>query len=195
MPISKLKPSFATLAISFIAGVALLSSVSARADNPQVVIETNHGNIQIELLAQLAPRTVKNFLRLVDENFYDDLIFHRVIANFMIQAGGYTQDMKYREDAVTIPNESFNGVRNTRGTVAMARLTDPDSAGTQFFINVRDNPNLDAQVGKPGYSVFGRVAGGMDVVTTIELSDTHLFQGHSAVPMQPVVIKTIRRVE
>lgn len=161
--------------------------------NPQVTISTNYGDIDIELFEKLAPRTVSNFLELVDEGFYDGLIFHRVIANFMIQAGGYTPDMKYKPADRSVPNESFNGVKNQRGTIAMARLSDPDSADSQFFINVRDNPNLDADGTEAGYTVFGRVASGMDVVTEIELVNTHLFQGHSAVPEEPVIIQSVRR--
>ncbi len=162
---------------------------------PKVTIKTNYGDIEIALLEKLAPRTVANFLQLVDEEFYDGLVFHRVIANFMIQAGGYTPDMTYKEDPRTIPNESFNGVKNKRGTIAMARLNDPDSAGTQFFTNVSDNPNLDADGAEAGYAVFGRVSAGMEVVTEIELVNTHLFKGFAAVPEDPVIIHSIRLTE
>ena len=120
-------------------------------------ITTNYGAIQVELFDTLAPRTVANFLTLVDEAFYDGLVFHRVIANFMIQGGGYTPDYEYKSGKGAVPNESYNGVKNTRGTLAMARLKDPDSADTQFFINVKDNPHLDAAPGQAGYTVFGKV--------------------------------------
>ena len=100
--------------------------------------------------------------------------------------------MTYMSDDRTLPNESFNRVKNSRGTLAMARLNDPDSAGTQFFINVRDNPNLDASGTTAGYTVFGRVSSGMEVVEEIELVNTHLFQGHAAVPEEPVIIRSIR---
>lgn len=183
-----LKRTFA-LAIA----ISCLSWINfASADNPRATIATNYGDIEIELLENMAPRTVKNFLSLVDETFYDGLIFHRVIANFMIQTGGYAPDMTYMSDDRTLPNESFNGLKNSRGTLAMARLNHPDSAGTQFFINVRDNPNLDASGTTAGYTVFGRVASGMEVVEEIELVNTHLFQGHSAVPEEPVIVRSIR---
>ena len=175
-----------------------LSSLAAHADNhsdnPRVAMMTDFGKIEIELYVKLAPKTVANFLQLVDERFYDGLVFHRVIANFMIQGGGYTADLDYKPAPQTVPNESFNGVRNTRGTIAMARLADPDSADTQFFINVRDNPNLDASGDKAGYTVFGRVVDGMHVVDEIELVNTHLKRGMAAVPEEPVVIQSVTRL-
>jgi cyclophilin family peptidyl-prolyl cis-trans isomerase len=165
----------------------------AQADNTRVAIVTEYGTIDVELLDELAPRTVENFLMLVDDNFYDGLVFHRVIANFMIQGGGYTKEMTHKPEPKTIPNESFNGVKNRKGTLAMARLSDPDSAGSQFFINVKDNAHLDAQGDRAGYAVFGRVVGGYDVVEKIELVNTHLSHGMAAVPEEPVVITTIKR--
>lgn len=154
---------------------------------------TDYGTIELELFEKLAPVTVKNFLTLVDEEFYNGLVFHRVIANFMIQGGGYTADLTYKPGPGTIPNESYNGVRNTRGTVAMARQNDPDSADTQFFINVKDNPHLDAQPNQAGYAVFGRVVDGMETVDQIELVNTHLKRGMVAVPEEAVVISSIKR--
>ncbi len=175
-----------------------LSGVVAQAenptDNPRVAMVTDFGTIEIELYAKLAPKTVANFLQLVDDNFYDGLVFHRVIANFMIQGGGYNADLDYKPGPQTVPNESYNGVRNTRGTIAMARLADPDSADTQFFINVRDNPNLDPSGDKAGYTVFGRVIEGMHVVEEIELVNTHLKRGMAAVPEDPVVIQSVARL-
>ncbi|MCL4171196.1 UNVERIFIED_CONTAM: hypothetical protein GTU68_055686 [Idotea baltica] len=138
--------------------------------------------------------TVENFLQLVDDEFYNNLLFHRVIANFMVQVGGYDVDMVYREPPRTVVNESFNGLSNRKGFIAMARTNDPDSADTQFFINVRDNARLDAQPGKPGYTVFGRVIEGWRVVESIELVDTGISQGMSAVPMEPVVLESAERV-
>lgn len=174
--------------------ILLTLPLSSWAANPRVIVSTNHGNIEIELLEKLAPETVKNFLALTDAGFYDGLIFHRVIANFMIQGGGYTPNMQFRGGKKTVRNESMNGVRNARGTVAMARLSDPDSADTQFFINVKNNTHLDAEGGEPGYTVFGRVVDGMDVVESIELVDTHLFMGFAAVPEEPVIIESVKRV-
>ena len=177
--------------------LALLTMTStwgfAWADNARVNITTDYGVIEIELLEQLAPQTTRNFLELVDDEFYTGLVFHRVIANFMIQGGGYTETMTYRPGPKTVPNESFNGVKNRRGTVAMARLADPDSADTQFFINVKDNPHLDAEGDRAGYTVFAKVVGGMDVVTKIELVNTHLSHGMAAVPEDPVLIHHIQR--
>ena len=165
------------------------------AQNPHAIIETNYGEIEIELLQSLAPRTVQNFIELTESEFYDGLTFHRVIANFMIQGGGYTPDLTYKPGPGNVPNESFNGVKNSVGTVAMARLSDPDSADTQFFINVRDNPHLDADGTTAGYTVFGRVASGMEVVREIELVNTYLTAGMAAVPEQPVIIHKVRLVD
>lgn len=186
---------YTTCRTLLIALVASVISLSAYAENPRVAIDTNFGVIEIELTPKLAPRTVENFLSLVDDEFYNGLVFHRVIANFMIQAGGYNADLQYKQAAKTVPNESFNGVKNTRGTIAMARLNDPDSANSQFFINVADNPNLNADGSKAGYTVFGKVSAGMDVVDAIELVNTHLRRGMAAVPEEPVIINSITRVE
>ena len=183
--------SFAGTALVVFASLAIAPDV--RAENPQVVIDTSYGAIHVELTPTLAPRTVENFLRNVDEEFYDGLVFHRVIANFMIQGGGYTPDLTYKGGQPSVVNESFNGVKNARGTIAMARLADPDSADTQFFINVKDNAHLDAVAGRAGYTVFGRVIDGMAVVEEIELVNTHLAGGMAAVPEEPVLINSIRR--
>jgi len=164
------------------------------AGNPHVKITTNHGTIEIELLADMAPLTVENFLQLVDDDFYDGLVFHRVIANFMIQGGGYTPEMTYKDAPRTVANESNNGVRNRRGTVAMARMSAPDSADSQFFINVADNTHLDATPGNPGYTVFGRVVNGADTVEKIELVNTHLRSGMAAVPEEPIMIVDVERL-
>ena len=173
-----------TLAIAL-----LILPISSHAEaNPRVNLTTSEGVIEIELLPKLAPKHVANFLSLVEEEFYVGLVFHRVIPNFMIQAGGYDAQLNYKPSERKVPNESFNGLSNKRYTVAMARLSDPDSADTQFFINVRDNPHLDANQGEPGYSVFGRVVDGMDVIETIELTDTHLHMGMAAVPEKAIVI-------
>lgn len=163
-------------------------------DAPVVQLDTTVGEIRIRLFPDKAPRTVDNFLRLVEDGFYDGLIFHRVVANFVIQAGGYDAEMNLREPPGTVANESFNGLRNRRGTVAMARLRDPDSADAQFFINVKDNAHLDAKPGQPGYTVFGEVVAGMDAVTAIELSDTEVHQGMAGVPKAPIIIERLTRV-
>ena len=182
------------------AGASAADSQSERSDrifseNPRVVIETTEGNIEIELLPKFAPKHVNNFLDLVEKGFYSGLIFHRVIPNFMIQAGGYEVGVKYRShDDNMVPNESYNGLENKRFSVAAARTDDPDSADTQFYINVVDNPFLDAQPNKPGYTVFGRVIDGFDAVERIELTDTHLRMGMAGVPEQPIVISAVKWV-
>ena len=173
----------------------VFASTHSYAANPRVAMVTDYGTVEIELLEKLAPLSVDNFLSLVDAEFYDGLIFHRVIANFMIQGGGYNPALEFQPEAQRVPNESFNGLKNTRGSVAMARLSDPDSAGTQFFINVADNPHLDASGSQAGYTVFGRVIAGWEVVEEIEMVNTHLKRGMAAVPEEPVIIQSIRRIE
>jgi peptidyl-prolyl cis-trans isomerase B (cyclophilin B) len=161
----------------------------------QVVMETSHGPIQIELEDDKAPITVKNFLAYVDEGFYDNTIFHRVISNFMIQGGGFEPGMRQKKTKSTIQNESKNGLSNARGTLAMARTSAPDSATAQFFINLKDNTFLDraqAQDGV-GYCVFGRVVEGMDVVDRIKGVATASRSGHQDVPQEDVVIRSVRR--
>ena len=172
----------------------LYCAQSFASDNARVAMHTEYGIIEIEVFEKLAPKTAANFLKLVDEGFYNGLVFHRVIANFMIQGGGFDADLNYKDEDISIPNESFNGVKNTKGTIAMARTNDPDSAGTQFFINVRDNPYLDAQGSQAGYAVFGRVVSGMDTVEKIELVNTHLKKGMAAVPEEAVVMTLVERV-
>ena len=161
---------------------------------PQVLMETSMGPVKIELFEDLAPITVKNFLNYVDDRFYDGTIFHRVIADFMIQGGGFEPDMK-KEKATRPPikNESSNKLANHRATLAMARTNDPNSATAQFFINVKDNGFLNKAQAKDGvgYAVFGRVMEGMDVVDKIKVVATD----RQDVPVEDVVIKSIRRVE
>jgi cyclophilin family peptidyl-prolyl cis-trans isomerase len=168
--------------------------VQAADDNPRVRLVTSLGPIEVELFQQQAPQTVENFLRLVDQDFYDGLIFHRVIAGFMIQTGGYDAGMNHREPPGSVANESANGLKNATGTLAMARLTDPDSADTQFYINVDDNAHLDARPGQPGYTVFGRVVDGMETVTEIELAETTRKAGMPDVPKVPIVLEDVERL-
>ena len=135
--------------------------------NPRVLLTTSRGPVTVELLADRAPETVRNFLEYVDAAFYDGTIFHRVIAGFMIQGGGFTADMRQKSTRPPIRNEAENGVKNTRGTLAMARTADINSATAQFFINLADNAFLDHGARDFGYAVFGRVTAGMDVVDAI----------------------------
>src|SRR5262245_46402751 len=163
--------------------------------NPSVVITTSSGTMKVELFEDKAPITVKNFLSYVDENFYDNTVFHRVIATFMIQGGGFEPGMKQKKTKAAIKNESSNGVSNKRGTLAMARTNDPDSATAQFFINVVDNNFPDKAQARDGagYCVFGKVTEGLDVVDKIKAVKTGTKSGHQDVPLQDVTIQTIRR--
>jgi cyclophilin family peptidyl-prolyl cis-trans isomerase len=174
----------------------------AQANNPVVVIDTSMGQIKVELFQSKAPITVKNILRYVDEKFYDGTVFHRVIPDFMIQGGGMgsadsggKKVLKEKETHAPIKNESGNGLANTRGTLAMARTNEPDSATAQFFINVKNNDFLDKANARDGvgYAVFGRVIEGMDVVDKIRQVETGNRGPHENVPVQDVVIKSIRR--
>jgi peptidyl-prolyl cis-trans isomerase B (cyclophilin B) len=163
--------------------------------NPSVVITTSAGNLKVELFEDKAPITVKNFLGYVDDKFYDGTIFHRVISNFMIQGGGFEPGMNQKKTKANIKNESANGLSNTRGTLAMARTNVPDSASSQFFVNVVDNHFLDkakAQDGV-GYCVFGKVVEGIDVVDKIKAMKTGSKSGHQDVPLQDVTIQSVRR--
>jgi cyclophilin family peptidyl-prolyl cis-trans isomerase len=156
-----------------------------------VKLETSMGDIVIELDEEKAPITAKNFLGYTEEGFYDGTIFHRVIPNFMIQGGGFTADMKKKTTREPIANEASNGLKNERGTIAMARTRDPDSATSQFFINHRDNNSLNYVEGSnAGYTVFGKVAEGMDVVDIIAAIKTTRKGRYSDVPAESVVIKS-----
>lgn len=185
---------------AFLALVLLFSPPGPTAEekkNPVVRIETSLGTIRVELYPLQAPETVKNFLQYVDDRFYDGLIFHRIIKDFMIQGGGFEPGMKPRKTRPPIKNESANGLSNRRGTIAMARTADPDSATSQFYINVRDNTFLDRKEARDGvgYCVFGRVIEGMDVVDKISLVKTTTRGGYRDVPEQEVIIKSVRREE
>ena len=202
------------------AQAALESDIKGRAENesahsthlasgPLIVIETNLGTIKARLHADRAPLTVTNFLSYVDEGFFDGTIFHRVISNFMIQGGGFEISggtPKEKKNRSPIQNESQKTHKNTRGTLAMARLNDPHSATSQFFINVQDNPNLDYPSNGGGYAVFGEVIAGMEIVDQIKEVKTdrlpvlnlvgklYRVGNPSDVPLEPVIITSIRRV-
>lgn len=163
----------------------------------QVVIETNYGDISIELDTEKAPQSVANFLAYADSGHYTDTIFHRVIKDFMIQGGNFSTEMAPKQTKAPIKNEASNGLRNLRGTIAMARTGVVDSATSQFFINLKDNAFLDHQNTTTrgyGYAVFGKVIKGMDVVDKIGASPTHTYQRFSDVPVEPVVIRSVKRV-
>lgn len=163
-----------------------------------VIIETNFGDITLELDDAKAPLSVANFLTYVDSNHYNGTIFHRVIKDFMIQGGNFTADMAPKQTRSPIKNEANNGLRNLRGTIAMARTGVVDSATSQFFINLKDNGFLDHRDTSTrgyGYAVFGRVVKGMDVVDKIGTSPTHTFKRFGDVPVEAVVINSVKRVD
>jgi cyclophilin family peptidyl-prolyl cis-trans isomerase len=179
---------------AFVMGLGL-SSLAQAAENPKVLIETSKGNITVELDAEKAPKTVENFLTYVKDGFYKDTIFHRVIAGFMIQGGGMTADLSEKPKQASIKNEANNGLKNARGTIAMARTPDPHSASSQFFINVVDNDFLNFRSETPqgwGYAVFGKVTEGMEVVDAIAAVKTGEKNGVPDVPAESVVMKNVR---
>jgi cyclophilin family peptidyl-prolyl cis-trans isomerase len=190
-----LKP-LCTLCVSFL---LLLSSGLASAANPTVVISTSMGDMHVELAQDKAPETVSNFLSYVADKHYDGTIFHRVISNFMIQGGGFTENMTQKPTKAPIANEADNGLSNTRGTIAMARTSAPHSATAQFFINVVDNDFLNFSGKNPrgwGYAVFGKVTKGMDVADKIRKVPTGpAGPFRRDAPREAVVIKSIQLVK
>lgn len=171
-------------------------SQNTGSDKPRVRMTTNLGSFTIELYSDDAPVTVENFLQYVDDGHYDGLIFHRVIAGFVIQGGGYTPELVERPTRDPIVNESDNGLSNQRGTLSMARKNDPDSATSQFFVNLVDNSaTLDPRDGRSGYAVFGRVVEGMEVVDTIATVEKESRGQFSDIPVEDVVIQSASRVE
>lgn len=158
-----------------------------------ITLCTNKGDLILNLNEEKAPISAKNFLNYVEKGHYDGLIFHRVIKGFMIQGGGFTPDMSQKPGDAPIKNEWKNGLKNVRGSLAMARTSDPDSATSQFFINVADNDFLDRSRDGAAYAVFGHVAKGMEVVDAIENVPTTMKSGHSDVPRDPVTITKARK--
>ena len=169
---------------------------SSAQNNQEVVMETSHGNITIELFQDEAPKSVENFLAYANDGFYEGTVFHRVIQQFMIQGGGMTPDLALKATRSPIENEARNGLSNERGTVVMARTSVVDSATSQFFINTVNNiRSLDHRGLEPadyGYAVFGRVTDGMDVVDKIAAVETHTQGPHSDVPIEAVVINSVK---
>jgi len=178
--------------------MAFATTIQANKTNPKVIMKTSMGDITIELYPDKAPITVKNFFSYVDEKFFDGTIFHRVMKRFMIQGGGLTPDFTEKPTKPTIKNEAANKLKNKRGTIAMARMPDKDSATSQFFINHVDNPGLDHRDNTPegyGYAVFGKVINGMDVVDAIANVTIMTKGGRANVPRETITIISIRRVE
>ncbi|HSS66405.1 MAG TPA: peptidylprolyl isomerase [Gammaproteobacteria bacterium] len=171
----------------------LLTGVAHAAEPPRVRLITSMGDIVLALDADKAPKTVENFLGYVKNGFYDGTIFHRVIDGFMIQGGGFNRDFDKKMTQPPISNEADNGLKNNRGSIAMARTGDPHSATSQFFINVKDNPNLNHTAKSQrgwGYAVFGRVVEGMEVVDRIRVVPTTSYGYYRDVPVEPVVIES-----
>jgi len=199
---ANLAPGLLSYLLATILSVSMSAARAESATNPRVLMKTTDGDITIELFADQSPITVENFLRYADDGHYDGTVFHRVISNFMIQGGGFDAELKEKETRDPIVNESKNRLHNTRGTLAMARTSDPNSAAAQFFINQRSNLRLDWAGGKDGYTVFGKVIDGMQVVDIISLTDTGSAQAQTPrgttifqdVPVQPIVILSVTQL-
>ena len=191
-----------TLVKYFLSLTLIVLSSSALAENPIVKLETSEGDITVVLFADKSPKTVENFLAHVDEGFYENTVFHRIIDNFMVQGGGFDVDLNQKKTERKVINESRNRLHNDRGTLAMARTSDPDSAGSQFFINQRNNPRLDWTPFKPGYTVFGEVITGMRIVDFMASTPTGNAVGKTDkgqmplqnVPLDPIVLLRVTRV-
>ena len=186
----------ALLAVGLMAGLAT-TAVAAPATNPQVQFDTNMGSFVVELEPKAAPKTVANFLQYVKSGFYQGTIFHRVIPGFMIQGGGMNESMEEKDTKAPIALESRNGLTNKRGSIAMARTSDPNSATSQFFINVANNHFLDAAraADGQGYAVFGRVVSGMPTVDAIAAVRTQSNGWHDDVPVRAVIIKKVSLIK
>lgn len=176
------------IVLSFSVAISFAQSAIA---GPKVLFKTNQGNFVVELEPEKAPKTVENFISYVNSGFYTGTIFHRVINGFMVQGGGYTKDLKEKPTQAPIPIESRNGLQNLKYTIAMARTGDPNSATSQFFVNVRDNARLDyPSPDGYGYTVFGKVISGMDVIDQIKFAPTTVVRGMSDVPVNPIIIES-----
>lgn len=177
--------------VLFLAAALIALPTMAGEALPTVRMETSEGNMELTLRPDVAPKTVENFLRYVDEGFYNGTLFHRVIPGFMIQGGGFEAGLKRKDTHSPVVNEASPTLKNLRGTIAMARTNAPDSATSQFFINLVDNGYLDAGVRGPGYTVFGKVTSGMGVADAIASKRTGYSGGMADVPVEPVTIERI----
>jgi peptidyl-prolyl cis-trans isomerase A (cyclophilin A) len=157
--------------------------------------ETTLGDFTIELFEKEAPLSVANFLKYVEDGFFDGTIFHRIVPGFVIQGGGFTEDMTQKDTQPPVKNEADNGLKNQRGTLSMARTNDINSATSQFFVNLKDNDFLDHSRGNFGYAVFARVAEGMDVIDKIAAAETGRRKGFDDVPVEAVIMKTVRGID
>lgn len=193
MKFKKISFSFFSLIAIFMSG-ALVSSVHA-AKNPEVNFETSKGSFTLELYPDKAPVTVANFLKYVDDGFYDGTIFHRVIKDFVVQGGGFEKGMKPRETRTSIKSESSNRLKNLRGTISMARRNHPDTATSQFYINLSHNSDLDYKTKyMPGYTVFGKISKGMDVIDKISVVETTKVDRRGDVPVEDVELISAKSV-
>jgi len=195
---SKMWCAAAAIVLAGLVAGPVFSQTEKKEINPVVIMETSEGTIKIELWADKAPKTVANFLAYVDDKFYDGTIFHRVIDGFMIQGGGFDSNMQQKATKAPVVNEARTDAANARGTIAMARTGVVDSATAQFFINVKDNTFLNHRDKTPqgfGYCVFGKVVEGMDVVDKIKATRTQTIGHFSDVPVNAIVIKSVRRAE
>jgi len=197
MRLSLLPRRTALAALTAVLGLALAQTPAlAEPSAPRVKLATSAGDIVLELDAAKAPKTVANFLQYVKEHHYDGTVFHRVIDGFMIQGGGFTSELQEKSTRAPIPLEASNGLKNDRGTIAMARTSNPNSATAQFFINVKNNDMLNApNPDGHGYTVFGKVVTGMDVVDRIRAVRTGVQGGMRDVPLEPVVIRSATLVK
>jgi cyclophilin family peptidyl-prolyl cis-trans isomerase len=157
--------------------------------------ETTLGNFTVELFEDKAPISAENFLKYVEEGFFDGTVFHRIVPGFVIQGGGFTEDMSQKKNRAPIKNEADNGVKNTRGTLSMARTNDINSATSQFFVNLKDNDFLDNSRGNFGYAVFGKVTEGMDVIDKIAAVKTGRRRGFDDVPVESVIMTSVRHAD
>lgn len=194
------KPTMFVNRLLFLLTAIVMSAGSAFAQTdseplPQVRFVTSEGAFTLQLRPDVAPATVSNFLQYVDDGYYSDTVFHRVIPGFMIQGGGFTEDLSQKSTRDPIVNEASPTLPNLRGTIAMARTNEPDSATSQFFINVADNDFLNAGVRGPGYAVFGKVTEGMGVVDRIAGVETTRMRGMADVPVAPVIIQSVTRIQ
>ena len=187
------RSTFLRLLASFVFLAPLAHAAPAPSADPIVELKTSLGTITLQLDAQHAPLSTANFLDYVNKKFYDGTIFHRVIPGFMVQGGGFTADMTEKPTAAPIHNESTNGLLNVVGTISMARTADPDSATSQFFLNLVDNGALDPSPGNPGYAVFGKIIGGMDVLSKIGQVPTTTKGEYENVPVDPVILISARQ--
>jgi len=160
-----------------------------------ILFETSLGDFKIEFFDKEAPLSVANFQKYIDDKFFDGTVFHRIVPGFVIQGGGFTEDMSQKKTRTPVKNEADNGLKNARGSLSMARTNDINSATSQFFVNLKDNEFLDHSRGNFGYAVFARVVDGMDVVDKIAAVETARRKGMDDVPVEAVIIKSVRKVD